>query len=71
MKKVRLLSPIDSRKFYLEEYRKYLDKKYGDSEKVPEDKFWKEFEAWCKDNAKDLLKRYEEYCQQFIYKKDK
>ena len=60
---------IEARKFYLKQYRLYLDKKYGDSEKVPYDKFCEEFIRWTEENEEELLKEYEEYCEQFIYKK--
>ena len=62
---------IDPTKFYLRQFRKYLDEKYGDSEKVPKEQYWEEFYTWTEENAEDLLKQYEEYCQQFIYKGEK
>ena len=48
-----------------------MNDKYGDADRVPFEKFKEEFTKWCDENQEELLKQYEEYCQQFIYKGEK
>jgi hypothetical protein len=62
---------IDLRKFLAEQFTIYMDDKYGDGDRVPREKFWEEYDRWLEDNGEDLLKQYDEYCQQFIYKSEK
>lgn len=61
---------IDITKFFLEQFRTYLDRKHGDSQKVPKDKYWEEFNTWAEENHEDLLKQYHEAYQKFIYKSE-
>jgi hypothetical protein len=62
---------IDSRKYFVRLFYEHLGKTYGDISKFTREQFEEKFNMWFEENHEELIKQFEEYCQQFIYKGEK
>lgn len=54
---------LSFRKFALERFSLYMDKKYGDAQKVPENKYVEDFDKWQKENFAELQREFKELLQ--------